>query len=242
MFMQPISRNLCFFALGGRSTWTERSHQNFLSRCKDWEEQWTSIPKGVVRLDNTAKRKQDLEGLMSTMLQHGKVSHVEAQQLRGKLVFGDNQVHGRLGPLLLKALSNHIHRTPFTSAIDDPLMMSDSRRRDRITSGDGREIRAIGDNTYYVFTDAFFEPRNSDKGPSASVGGLVFDWKGNVVAWFSRMLGEDELNQLLRSSQKSLSSIALVERHVLLHHGVALHRQQWCQGLDNKGKERQWSS
>ena len=69
----------------------------------------SEVHRGVVRLANTDKRKKDLSMLIQNFLDAGKMGHSEAQRLRGKLVFADNQIHGRLGPLLMKAVNEHIH-------------------------------------------------------------------------------------------------------------------------------------
>ena len=72
----------------------------------------------------------------------GKLGHLEAQQLRRKLTFADNQVHGRLGPLLMKTQSEHIHSKAFSAEVSDSLLSVLARMRDRLVEGESREIRA----------------------------------------------------------------------------------------------------
>ena len=80
------------------------------------------VPRGIIKLRNTEKRINDLSSIIANITAVGKLGHLEAQQLRGKLTFADNQVHGRMGPLLMKALSEHIHSTNFTADASDTLL------------------------------------------------------------------------------------------------------------------------
>ena len=162
------------------------------------------ISRGVVKLDNTVKRKRDLDLLMSGVLDKGTVGHVEAQQLRGKLVFADNQVHGRLGPILLKSLNDHIKAEPFSHKISNQLMSSLSRLQERLQEGGAREVRAVWNKTFYVYTDAFYDPPEGDQKACAGLGGVIYDASGEALAWFSRLLTPDEVEPLLRVGQSTL--------------------------------------
>ena len=161
------------------------------------------VPRGIIRVRNTEKRIHDLSSIISNISAVGKLGHLEAQQLRGKLTFADNQVHGRMGPLLMKALSEHIHATSFTSVADDTLLTALARMKDRIAEGESREIRAVWDQTVYIFSDAFFEPSDSPGGLAAGLGAVIYDSEGRILSWYSKMLEPDLLEKLLGPCQKT---------------------------------------
>ena len=119
------------------------------------------------------------------------MGQAEAQQLRGKLIFADNEVHGRIGPLFIKAFSDHIHVKGFTSAASYSLLTASARLKNRLTDGESSEIRAAGDRTLYVSSDALFGPTGSDTGLQL-VWELLFTIRrisNRITSLFSKMLG-----------------------------------------------------
>ena len=103
----------------------------------------SEAPSGTIKLQ--------LDRTMGEMAAAGNVGHEEAQQLKGKLIFADNQIHGRMGPLLMKALSDHIHAKSFTSEASDRLLTALARLRDRLKDGGSREIRSSWGRPFTYF-------------------------------------------------------------------------------------------
>ena len=108
-------------------------------------------PSGVIRLRNTEKRVRDLDNLMTDIASAGNVGQMEAQLLRGK------------------AFSDHIHAKSYTPEASDRLLSALARLRERLKDGESREIRSVWDRTVYIFSDAFFEPADSDTGLAAGM-------------------------------------------------------------------------
>ena len=79
-------------------------------------------------------------------------------------MFADNQVHGRMGPMLMKALSAHIHSATFTPDISDKLSKSLSRLKDRISYCSGREIRAVWNEPFVYSRILSLSQRTRPKG------------------------------------------------------------------------------
>eukprot|EP00439_Symbiodinium_sp_Y106_P071805 s1397_g13.t1 len=112
----------------------------------------TESSQGVISVDNTAKRKEDVSSLIAAVLARGELSYKHGLELRGKLAFANAQVLGRAGQLALKLISTHVlgragqlalklisthvHRWPFEAKIDSPGTLSPSWAR--VGSVDGR--------------------------------------------------------------------------------------------------------
>ena len=62
----------------------------------------------TLAIRNTAQRVEDLQCLIAATLSAGTLLQ-SALVLRGKLGFADSYLHGRLGSLLLKQLSEHLY-------------------------------------------------------------------------------------------------------------------------------------
>ena len=63
----------------------------------------------MLAVRNTEQRIQDLQALIVSTLQAGELCKQDALILRGKLGFADSFLHGRLGLLVLKQLSEHAY-------------------------------------------------------------------------------------------------------------------------------------
>ena len=67
----------------------------------------------LLAIRNTEQRIQDLKAVVASTLKAGTLGKNEALMLHGRLGFADSFLHGRLGPLVLKQLSEHAYgRSP----------------------------------------------------------------------------------------------------------------------------------
>ena len=152
----------------------------------------TESSQGVIFVDNTAKRKEDVSNLIAAVLARGELSYKHGLELRGKLAFANAQVLGRAGQLALKLISTHVHRWPFEAKIDSDTRLALDFLDLRIREGAPRRItRSLG-SPWFVFTDAAFEPDFS-----GGLGGVLISPQGSVCSWFSLSLGCDEVKSLL---------------------------------------------
>ena len=148
--------------------------------------------KGVVVVDNTNKRKQDVASLVSGVLETKVLPYKQGLELRGKLAFANSQIMGKAGQFALKHLSAHIHAWPFVAKLSDVTLQSLSFLHDRIAEGRPRRItRSLG-HPWLVFTDASFEPSYT-----GGLGGVLITPSGSVRCWFSLPLGEADIRPLL---------------------------------------------
>ena len=105
--------------------------------------------------------------------------------LRGKLGFADSFLHGRLGSLLLKRLSEHAYGR--TSKLDEELVSSLNAMAKRLQVGEAKSVKATSKQRWFIYTDASYEPETKTGG----LGGVLLDASGKLVSWFGVALSED---------------------------------------------------
>ena len=183
----------------------------------------SASPRSVILVDNTEKRKGDLDALVSGALKEGTLQHKEALALKGKLAFAEAQVLGKAGQYALKALSNHIFHRPFCAALQPELVSCLKFMRVRLKEGKPRALcRSLG-ACWFVFTDASF---SSDF--EGGLGGVLVSPTGSVCSWFSLMLCEADVLPLL--PPEAATGIGELETLAVL-----LGFRFWCKHL--KGAE-----
>ena len=132
----------------------------------------------VLLIQNTEQRVQDLKALIAATLEEGVLGKQSALVLRGKLGFADSFLHGRLGALLLKQLSEHAYGR--TSKIPAELAACLSMMLHRLCNGRPREVNAMPLEQWYVYCDAAYEPESKTGG----IGAVLFNCAGTCVSWF----------------------------------------------------------
>ena len=87
----------------------------------------------TLRLDNTEKRKRELIEQIEQCLAAGSLGKQETLVLRGRLGFADRFIHGRLGAIVLKQLSEHAYGR--SSKLDPDLAVSLKAMASRLEKG-----------------------------------------------------------------------------------------------------------
>ena len=108
----------------------------------------------------------------------------------GKLGFADSFLHGRLGSLLLKLLSEHANGR--SAKLDEELVHSLTAMVDQLKIGEARLVRAGAKQKWFVYTDASYEPETLTGG----LGGVLLDSAGKLVSWFGLALASDMCKSL----------------------------------------------
>ena len=147
----------------------------------------------LVRVSNTDERKAELTETITALLDKGTFSIKELTALRGRLVFAEGQIFGRGCYKHLKVVGSRI-KSDRPGRIDP--QMADSLRfiRDRVVNGPPRTVRAVLDDTVFLYTDACFEP-----GGYSGLGGVLVDSTACIKACYGvectgdvlRLLGVD---------------------------------------------------
>ena len=143
--------------------------------------------EGTILIDNTSKRKSDLDEIVSSVIAKGTLDMAEGLTLRGKLSFANAQVTGRSGSFALKMLSEHLHAVPYRRAVSADLSCALKFLRERVRGGLPRFIPRPLDRCFVVFTDASF---HDDR--SGGLGGVLISPQGSVVAWFDHPVSADD--------------------------------------------------
>ena len=165
------------------------------------EVQLQQAPMGQVEFANTLKRKTELVETISMHLKTGKMSVVEAQKLRGRMQFMEGQIFGRLGRLCMRAITEHafIHRSIVLGEVT-----LEARRRFLIflEHSKPRRVHLCSGDSWYIFTDACFEPGNEDW--TCGLGGVLVEPSGKPASFFSCCLSGDQMQCLGASSKKTI--------------------------------------
>ncbi|CAE7487060.1 ubiad1 [Symbiodinium natans] len=153
---------------------------------------------GVVIVDNTLRRKDALDSLVSEALARGTLNHSQSLEMRGKLAFADAQVLGHSGKFALKLLSAHTHAIPFKTRIADDLSRALKYLRQRIVEGSPRRVLPTAKDTWFLFTDACFH----DAG-DGGLGGVLVSSLGSVKSWYCLPLSADDIQPLISHTART---------------------------------------
>eukprot|EP00435_Cladocopium_sp_Y103_P065173 s116_g27.t1 len=152
----------------------------------------------VLSIRNTEQRVQDLTAMISAVLEAGRLGKQDTLILRGKLGFADSFLHGRLGSLVLKQLADHAYGK--TSRLSSDLKLALSMMQHRLAVGRPREVTAKRLETWYVYTDAAYEPETC----SGGIGGALFSVAGQCLGWFGIVLDRDACNVFGASEKQTI--------------------------------------
>ena len=144
----------------------------------------------LLRIRNTEQRIADLQALIASTLDSSTLSKQDALVLRGKLGFADSYLHGRLGLLVLKLLSDHAYGR--TTKIQPELDMGLRFMSQRLGAANPRCVSSNELKQWFLFTDAAFEPEAGTGG----LGAALFSDEGKCVAWLGLPLSKEICLQL----------------------------------------------
>ena len=175
--------------------------------------------EGVVVVDNTCKRKEDLDKMVAGFLEQGSLDHKHALELRGKLAFADAQVMGLAGRYALQQITAHAYHSPFKACLSYECSMALKFLRKRNAEGTPRTITPAIKDCWLLFTDACFHEDGS-----GGLGGVLVSPFGSLKSWFSLPLDASDIAPLL--PLHSVNAIGELETIA-----VALALQLWSDEL-----------
>lgn len=111
-------------------------------------------------------------------LEKGSLDKASCLTLRGKLGFADSFLHGCLGALVLKRLSEHAYGR--SSRLDADLIMALGAMRELLKHPEPRRVSCSLRKKWFVYTDASYEPESQTGG----LGGVLIDGQAVLVAWY----------------------------------------------------------
>ena len=191
---------------------------------------------GLALFDNTERRVSETMKAIAGTLESSSLTKAKALQLRGRLGFCESQIFGRVGNLAMKSLVDHAYRFPFRSGITEQLKSDLTRLSERLGSRKARSVSAGSNRTWFLFTDASFEP-NTDGSPFAGLGAVLYDQSGKPVSQFCIQLSQAQIELVTSRNRKTpifeLEVLALVAAVALWESQVA--KSQLVCYLDNNG-------
>lgn len=122
----------------------------------------------------------------------------DALVLRGKLGFADSFLHGRLGLMVLKQLSDHAYGR--TSKLSDELNLGLRVMSQRLAAPIPRVVSAQAIQQWFLFVDAAYEPDLV----SGGLGAAIFDEKCECLGWFGLPLDEQKCLRLGAGSKQTI--------------------------------------
>ena len=188
---------------------------------------------GAVLVDNTDKRKSDLDGLISKVLGSGCLDMAEGLTLRGKLSFADAQVMGRAGRYALKVISNHLHAVPFRRGLSADAVCALKFMRERLRDGTPRVVPKPLDRCFLIFTDASFHDDLS-----GGLGGVLVSPLGSVVSWFDLPLTKYDTAPFLSSRSTCIGELETIAVPIAYDVWAAkLRKTESVNYVDNTGAQ-----
>ena len=189
------------FLLTGWTYATEgKKATTFDVKCKALgvEFDFSGAERAVLRIGNTDSRRAELLSMISGVLAKKHLDKPTSLVLRGKLGFADGFMHGRLGSLVLKKLSDHAYGR--SAKINDELSVALQAISMRLEAGKPREVYAASQKKVFIYTDAAYEPSTKVGG----LGGVFYAGDVQLVSWFRVALDYHVCKKLGADSKESL--------------------------------------
>ena len=150
------------------------------------------------------------------MLESGSALAKDFEVLRGRLIFAENQVFGRLTCKHMQCISRAC-RAKGIVTIHDDLAASLLYLRDRVVLGEARSVSSAQRQTFHLFTDASLENGKS------GIGAILYNSQGLVVNWYSEEVQEEVVSALNVDSKKGF--IYEMEAFAAIHGVIRLCRK-----------------
>ena len=112
----------------------------------------------LLLVGNTESRRDELLSMISSAIDKGLLDKGTCLTLRGRLGFADSFLHGRLGALVLKRLSEHAHGR--TSKLDPDLILWLKAMAERLNLGEPRKVTCNIKEKWFIYTDETIRTRN----------------------------------------------------------------------------------
>ena len=168
---------------------------------------------GTVSFTHTESRRAELDETLSNHLKTNSMTAKEAESLRGRLIWFDSFLFGRVANLSLHEIGKRATNVGHQCALGPDLKRALVFFRDRIVNGPPIEIsRSVGE-TFYLFTDGAFEPDSSTPG---TIGGVLYSECGVALRFFSEIVPSELMQCYTRDSKNPIYLIELLATLVAL--------------------------
>ena len=146
-------------------------------------------------------RKSEIAAAIRQILDTGTLLRPDALRLRGRLQFVAGQIFGRIAKRSLAIITKHAYGE------HGPTISTEARHalqlfHQLILMDVPREVSLKTGHTWYIFTDACYEPLDT-RGP-AGIGAVIVDQLGRYQSFFSIFLTEDLPAKLNITKRKTI--------------------------------------
>ena len=158
----------------------------------------SALHHGLVTIDNTAHRKSEICSAIDNIISSGLLGKLEALRLRGRMQFASGQIFGRLAKKVLAVITSHAYGSS-TSQLSADTVKSLVLYKKLLGVDVPRELRIGSSKSFFVFTDASFEPDHPLW--QAGLGAVLCSTEGKIIQYFS-VHADAVLREKLNVSQK----------------------------------------
>ena len=173
----------------------------------------SEVHNGLVTFKHTDSRRAELDESLSRHLAEDSLTSKEAESLRGRLIWFDSLLFGRIANLSLHEIGKRAtdmgHQHKLTSGLKRSLEFF----RDRIVNGPPIKISKSVGETIFIFTDGAFEPQSSTPG---TIGGVLYRQDGTVESFFSEVAPDQLMKFYLQQSENPIYLIELLAALIAL--------------------------
>ena len=163
--------------------------------------------EGVVSFVHTEARRSELEETLNRHLESDTLSQKDAESLRGRLIWFESFLFGRVANLSLHEIGKRAVALGHGLKLNDRLRRALFFFRDRIVNGKPIEITKAVGKTVYIFTDGAFEPTSTSPG---TLGGILYNEQGVPNSFFSEVVPNSLMEAYLQSSKNPIYLIELL--------------------------------
>lgn len=161
----------------------------------------SALHRGSLSVDNSEGRKSEMSSFISRILSSGHLSTCDALRLRGRMQFASGQLYGRAVRVCMGHVTNHAY-TPGSTKLSRELEDSLKRYLAALKMDKPRSVHKSSDTTWYIFTDASYEPDGSSH--KAGFGGVLVSPDGQYREFFTFELRDSLLDRLNIGKRKTI--------------------------------------
>ncbi|CAE7415247.1 unnamed protein product [Symbiodinium sp. CCMP2592] len=157
----------------------------------------SSFTDGTVLLKHTEERIAALSATLQDVLDRDAISQTEADRLRGRMHWFSSFLFGRRSCLALLSFG-------CSKKLDPELRQALIYLKDVALHAEPISLDRHMGRTYIIFTDGSLE------GPTAGLGGALFDGSGSALSFFGLDLPDRVLNKLRETSKHPIYEIEML--------------------------------
>ena len=139
--------------------------------------------------------------VLQQMLDQGVLPRQEALKLKGRLQFVAGQIFGRMAKRCLAIITQHAYGE-HGPTISDEARQALQFFHQLINMDVPRTLSLVNTTTWFVFTDASYEPQQP--AAIAGIGAVLVDQFGKRCGFISLILDEDLLQRLNATNRKTI--------------------------------------